>query len=105
PCRLVTTARAAAAGTGSTFVDHGQYMANLYRLLGKDTVNSFYPEDHLHTSPAGARAAAEAFVKAVTCELTGGLKTYVNAEGYKTRGTCANGSNPSPPGEIGRAHV
>ncbi|RPA76405.1 SGNH hydrolase [Ascobolus immersus RN42] len=101
PSRFTTMSQDAARATGSTFVDHGTYYANLMKLVGKDTTNSWFPRDHTHTSPAGAKGAAESFVKALTCDTTGGLKSKVNSSGYGLRGTCANGSQPSQGGSSG----
>ncbi|THC92289.1 hypothetical protein EYZ11_008239 [Aspergillus tanneri] len=65
PSRFVDYARLAAEVTGVDYVDHGGYVANAYKLLGEDMVNSFYPKDHAHKSPEGANIAAQAFLKAV----------------------------------------
>jgi len=46
-------------------VDHGSFVAQVYKSLGAGKVNSFYPQDHTHTNAGGARVVAEAFVKAV----------------------------------------
>ncbi|KXS96824.1 hypothetical protein AC578_7416 [Pseudocercospora eumusae] len=76
--RFVTYARDAAAHSGSTFVDHGLYTAQLYKSLGRAAVSAFYPHDHTHTSPEGANTVAKAFVQAV--EATGsGLKQYIKS--------------------------
>ncbi|EME40819.1 carbohydrate esterase family 12 protein [Dothistroma septosporum NZE10] len=62
PSRFVAYARDAATDSGSTFVDHQNYTAALYKDLGYATVNAFYPHDHTHTSPAGANVVANAFI-------------------------------------------
>ncbi|KAL9058177.1 MAG: hypothetical protein Q9162_001901 [Coniocarpon cinnabarinum] len=77
--RFVGYARDAAAATKSVFIDHGQSTADAYQKLGATTVDSFYPHDHTHTSPAGATVVAQAFVTA--------LKADANI---------ANGGNPWP---------
>lgn len=81
PNRFVQYARDAARASGSTFVDHGQAMAEAYRRLGPEVVDTFYPFDHTHTSEAGADVVARSFVTAL--EGTGsGLKRYINRETY-----------------------
>lgn len=54
-------------GSLAAFVDHGLYVANEYKALGASVVNSFYPIDHTHTSPAGAESVAGQFMKALMC--------------------------------------
>jgi rhamnogalacturonan acetylesterase len=56
---------AVTVGQGASFVDHGLYTAKEYQKLGASTVNGFYKQDHTHTTAAGARVVAEAFVQAV----------------------------------------
>ena len=74
--RFVQYCKDAATATGATFVDHGQSTANAFQALGATTVDSYYPNDHTHTSPAGANVVAKAFVDAlVTTNST--LKNYV----------------------------
>lgn len=46
------------------FVDHGRY---IYKTLGKTTVDSFFQNDHTHTSPAGAAVVEKAFMKGLMC--------------------------------------
>ncbi|KAI9371317.1 rhamnogalacturonan acetylesterase RgaE [Aspergillus egyptiacus] len=67
PSRFVEYAQLAAERAGAEYVDHGAYVASIYEALGLETVNSFYPNDHTHTSPEGAQVVAEAFLKAVVC--------------------------------------
>ncbi|KAF2088885.1 carbohydrate esterase family 12 protein [Saccharata proteae CBS 121410] len=63
-------------GDGASFVDHGQYTANRFEVLGEETVDLFYPMDHTHTSPEGADVVQRAFVKAIVCGGNG-LAAYV----------------------------
>ncbi|GMF71841.1 unnamed protein product [Aspergillus oryzae] len=67
PSRFVEYAQLAAETAGVDYVDHGAYVAARYEALGADTVNSYYPNDHTHTSPEGAQVVADAFLKAVAC--------------------------------------
>jgi rhamnogalacturonan acetylesterase len=74
--RFATYAKDAAAAAGATYVDHGIYTASLYQKAGSATVNSYYPHDHTHTSPAGANVVARAFVLGLEA-TTSTLKGYV----------------------------
>ncbi|TBU46251.1 SGNH hydrolase [Dichomitus squalens] len=67
PSRFVGYAQKAASTIGAAYVDHGQYVANRFQSLGLSTVDSFYPNDHTHTSPQGANIVSAAFVKGVLC--------------------------------------
>jgi len=67
--RFTTYAQSVATSLGSlaTFVDHGQYVANEFKTLGVTVVDSYFPNDHTHTSPAGANVVAGQFVKGLLC--------------------------------------
>lgn len=67
PSRFVEYAKLAAETVGVGYVDHGAYVANIFKSLGEDTVNGYFPNDHTHTSPEGAQVVAEAFLKGVVC--------------------------------------
>jgi len=54
-------------GSGASFVDHGQYVANRYISLGATVVDTYYPNDHTHTSPKGADVVQATFVKGLLC--------------------------------------
>ncbi|KAG9253486.1 rhamnogalacturonan acetylesterase [Emericellopsis atlantica] len=74
PSRFVgyqKTATKALNNPDVTFVDNFQAVSNLYLSLGRDAVNAFYPNDHTHTSPAGADAIAQAFAGAVAAGMNG----------------------------------
>jgi rhamnogalacturonan acetylesterase len=75
------------ANVNVTFVDHGQYVANAYKALGKEAVDAFYPNDHTHTSPAGADIVSKAFVKSVVCGNIL-LMNYVKNETSTIPGAC-----------------
>jgi rhamnogalacturonan acetylesterase len=62
---------ATALGTGVSFVDHFQAVANTYLKLGNSATNALYPNDHTHTSPSGAEYGAQAFVKAIATKMNG----------------------------------
>lgn len=67
PSRFVEMAELAATNAGVDYVDHGLYTANAFEASGTDIVNAYFPNDHTHTSPAGALAVADAFVRGVLC--------------------------------------
>jgi rhamnogalacturonan acetylesterase len=68
--RFVDMAALAASNAGVDYVDHGQYTANAFEASGATTVNAYFPNDHTHTSTAGALAVADAFVRGVLCGQT-----------------------------------
>ncbi|KZV75970.1 carbohydrate esterase family 12 protein [Peniophora sp. CONT] len=74
--RFVGYAEDAATASGATFVDHGLYTAALYDKAGATTVDSYYPNDHTHTSPAGANVVARAFVLALEA-TSSSLASYI----------------------------
>lgn len=55
------------ANPNVVFADHGQYVANEYNSLGKVIMDAFFPNDHTHTSPAGATVVEKAFMKGLMC--------------------------------------
>ena len=64
--RFTTNARTIAQSfqdpTVVTFIDHGLLVANAYRALGPDTVNSYYtPRDLVHPNAKGAQVVEAAF--------------------------------------------
>jgi rhamnogalacturonan acetylesterase len=81
PSRFVGYAAAAAknVGAGASFVDHFQATAAMYLKLGSSKVNGLYPNDHTHTSPAGADLVAQAFAEAIERSYNGTtpLKAYL----------------------------
>lgn len=58
-------------GTGGSYVDHFQAVANMYKKLGNSATNVLYPKDHTHTSPKGADLSAQAFAQAIKVSLNG----------------------------------
>jgi rhamnogalacturonan acetylesterase len=90
--RFTTFASDAAKNSGSTFIDHGTYTANKYKALGEcgfgmlshilmriagaATVDSYYPNDHTHTSPGGANVVAGAFIQGLEASSST-LKNYI----------------------------
>ncbi len=55
------------ANPNVVYVDHGSYVAARYKVLGKAIVDTYFPNDHTHTAPAGANVVAQQFVKGLMC--------------------------------------
>jgi len=87
PNRFVTYAQSIGTRRNITYVDHYAYTASAYDTLGQTQTTTFYPIDHLHTSPAGALVVAEAFVRGLLCG-TNSLKAKVNSAGQAVPGRC-----------------
>ena len=88
--RFVTYARDVAKGLGANamYVDHGAYTANIWKILGKSKTDSMFPNDHTHTSPAGAAVVAQAFIKGLQCGGGGFLKGHVKNATASIPGNC-----------------
>ncbi|GAB7346901.1 hypothetical protein MBLNU459_g1974t1 [Dothideomycetes sp. NU459] len=91
--RFTTYAQAAAAdatiispGTAS-FVDHGTYVADVYKTMTASAVDALFPKDHTHTSPVGADLVHKAFVKSVRCS-DNLLASYVKNSTSSITGSC-----------------
>jgi len=74
-------------GSASTFIDHGQYVANRYKALGVTKTDAFYPIDHTHTSPDGANSVAGQFIKAALC-ANSPLAPYIKNSTASVVGSC-----------------
>lgn len=87
--RFTGYAKSVATSLGSlaSFVDHGTYVANIYKSLGATVVDSYYPVDHTHTSPAGANTVAAAFMKGLFCSGNA-LSAYSKNTTSSIAGTC-----------------
>jgi rhamnogalacturonan acetylesterase len=55
------------ANSDADFVDHGSYVATIYKTLGAAVVDRFYPNHHTHTSPEGSTVVEKAFLKGLMC--------------------------------------
>lgn len=90
PSRFTTYSKSVAdsLGANAMFVDHGTYTANIFKSMGKTKVDALFPNDHTHTSPAGADVVAGAFVKALQCGGGGFLKGFVKNETSSIDGSC-----------------
>ncbi|KXN88794.1 Rhamnogalacturonan acetylesterase [Leucoagaricus sp. SymC.cos] len=85
PNRFVTYAQSIGTRRSITYVDHYAYTAAAYDSLGETQVDTFYPNDHLHTNAAGAQVVAEAFVRGLLCGNSS-LKSKVNSAGQAVPG-------------------
>jgi len=85
--RFVGFAQLAASRTDVAYVDHYDYVAQLYESIGQTTVTTFYPLDHTHTSPTGANVVAEAFVRGLTCGGSA-LSKKLSTAGKNVPGHC-----------------
>ncbi|ESK90914.1 rhamnogalacturonan acetylesterase [Moniliophthora roreri MCA 2997] len=85
--RFVDYAETAASRTGVTYIDHYAYTAAAYNKLGQSTVNTYFPLDQTHTSPAGANIVAQAFVRGLLCS-SNDLKSKVNSVGQSVPNGC-----------------
>jgi rhamnogalacturonan acetylesterase len=74
-------------GTNAYFVDHGQYVANIWESLGATAVDAMFPLDHTHTSPIGADHVSKAFVKSVLC-ANDALASHVLNTTASVEGSC-----------------
>ncbi|PBP21158.1 rhamnogalacturonan acetylesterase precursor [Diplocarpon rosae] len=90
PPRWVEYSKKVVANTGSqaSFVDHGLFVANEYKRLGKAKVDSLYPTDELHPGPEGSELIAKLFVKAVLC-TNNVLLPFVKNATNSVPGSCA----------------
>ncbi|KAJ3770346.1 rhamnogalacturonan acetylesterase [Lentinula raphanica] len=87
PSRFVPYAQEVAGNNSLVYIDHYDYVAQAYEALGETTVDTFYPVDHLHTSPAGANVVAEAFVRGLLCSESP-LRNFVNGAGEAVPNGC-----------------
>ncbi|KAJ3840073.1 SGNH hydrolase [Lentinula raphanica] len=87
PSRFVPYAQEVAGNNSLVYIDHYDYVAQAYEALGETTVDTFYPVDHLHTSPAGANVVAEAFVRGLLCSESP-LRNFVNGAGEAVPSKC-----------------
>ncbi|EIM91051.1 SGNH hydrolase [Stereum hirsutum FP-91666 SS1] len=85
--RFVAYAAEVAGNTSVTYVDHYNYVVQAYDNIGAATVNTYYPMDHLHTSPTGANVVAEAFVRGLLCRNST-LTSNVNSFGLAVPSEC-----------------
>ncbi|TRM66077.1 rhamnogalacturonan acetylesterase [Schizophyllum amplum] len=87
PPRFVAYAAEVAGNTSVAYVDHYRYVAQAYEAIGESTVNTYFPNDHTHTSAAGANVVAQAFVRGLLCGDSQ-LKSHVNSAGKGVPNGC-----------------
>ncbi|KAF2712406.1 carbohydrate esterase family 12 protein [Pleomassaria siparia CBS 279.74] len=75
-------------GSNAMFLDHGLYVANIYKTLGKAKVDALFPNDHTHTSKDGADTVSKAFVKALLCGGGGLLDGFIKNSTASVEGAC-----------------
>lgn len=56
-------ARAVAEAEGAYFIDLNQIISDKYDKMGPEIVQTFFPDDHTHTNPEGARLNAASVVE------------------------------------------
>lgn len=84
--RFVTYAKSIGTRRNIIYVDHYAYTSQAYNKLGETKTTTFYPNDHLHTSAAGALVVAQSFVRGLLCGNSA-LKSKVNAAGQAVPST------------------
>ncbi|TFK36972.1 SGNH hydrolase [Crucibulum laeve] len=87
PSRFVGYAQTIGTRTGVVYVDHSSYVAQAFQKIGQTTVNTYFPNDHTHTSATGANVVAQAFVRGLLCGSST-LKSKVNAAGNAVPNGC-----------------
>jgi lysophospholipase L1-like esterase len=70
-----------ARAEGVAFLDVTNAIADQYEKLGPEKVKDFFPEDHTHTSPAGAALNASLVVAAIKGQQGSPLVAYLSAKG------------------------
>jgi lysophospholipase L1-like esterase len=63
--------------TGAYFIDLNQITADKYDRWGPEKVKAFFPNEHTHTSPEGARINAESVVEGIKQLKDCTLKNYL----------------------------
>ncbi|KAJ1550944.1 hypothetical protein HK096_004075, partial [Nowakowskiella sp. JEL0078] len=85
--RFETYSKTAAALASSYFVSHFNAVAAAYEALGRTAVDALFPQDHTHTSPAGALVVARAYTKAALC-ANSVFTNYLTTAGISAGGSC-----------------
>lgn len=66
-----------ASETGACFIDLNKRTADKYEAWGPEKVHAFFPQEHTHTSPEGARINAESVVEGIRSLRDCPLKAYL----------------------------
>jgi len=96
PSRFATFASDAATASGSTYVNHEASVAAMWKALGAQATDADFPQDHTHTSPAGANLVAQSFITALQ-QTNAPLKAYIKGSSSTTttKGTTTTTTKPS----------
>ena len=76
-------AREVAEQEGAYFIDLNQITADKYDRWGAEKVRTFFPTDHTHTNPAGARVNAESVVEGIRKQKKLKLTRYLRNKSQK----------------------
>jgi len=64
---------------GVEYIDHTHYSVAVFQQMGSAKASAYFPNDHTHTNPGGARINAETLVQAIKCACrTSQLVGYLN---------------------------
>jgi lysophospholipase L1-like esterase len=81
PGEFSTWSADVAKAQGVAFLDVTNAIADAYEKLGPDKVKEFFPEDHTHTSPAGADLNASLVVATLKGQNIQPLASFLSAKG------------------------
>lgn len=63
---------------GAIFIDMNSRTADKYDKWGPDSVKKIHPQDHTHTTPAGARVNAQSVAEGIKADPKDPLNQYLN---------------------------
>lgn len=63
---------------GAIFIDLNSRTADKYDKWGPDSVKKIHPQDHTHTTPAGARVNAQSVAEGIKADPQNPLNKYLN---------------------------
>lgn len=72
-------AKEVAHKTGAYFLDLNQITADKYDEWGPEKVKQYFPDEHTHTSPAGAKINAESVIEGIKKLKKCPLKKYIKS--------------------------
>lgn len=75
------TAEQVAQKAGVQYVDHTKYSVAAFQAMGPTKAKTYFPNDNMHTNPAGAQINTKTFAQGVKCGSKIGLAAYLNANG------------------------
>lgn len=74
----VTWAKEVAELENTYYIDVNDIVAKKYEILGKEHINSFFPQDHTHTNLEGATFTAHTIAEILKKDKKIGLRDYIN---------------------------